>query len=72
MASADGPFPMETTYAWEDAPSGGTRMSLRNRGGPSGALRFASPLIAAAMRRANAGDLRRLKALLEAGAGPGG
>ena len=34
MGTADGPFAMETTYVWTDAPGGGTRMSLRNRGEP--------------------------------------
>jgi hypothetical protein len=66
MATSEGPFPMETTYTWEDAPSGGTRMTLRNRGEPSGLGRLASPLVATAMRRANRKDLRRLKSLLEA------
>jgi hypothetical protein len=66
MATSEGPFPMETTYTWVDAPSGGTRMTLRNRGEPSGFFRFASPLVATAMRRANRKDLRRLKSLLEA------
>ena len=66
MATSEGPFPMETTYTWKDAPSGGTRMTLRNRGEPSGLARRASPLVAAAMRRANRKDLRRLKSLLEA------
>ena len=65
MATAEGPFPMETTYAWEDTEGGGTRMSLRNRGEPSGFSRVTAPLLVGAMRRANRKDLRRLKALLE-------
>jgi uncharacterized membrane protein len=66
MGTADGPFPMETTYEWTDAPGGGTRMRLRNRGEPSGFSRMAAPALAAAMRRANRKDLAKLKRLLEA------
>src|SRR3954454_6179148 len=65
MSTADGPFAMETTYRWEDTPSGGTRMTLRNRGTPSGFPRLVAPFVAAAMGRANRKDMARLKALLE-------
>ena len=65
MSTAEGPFPMETTYTWEDIPGGGTRMSLRNRGRPAGFSTLAAPVMAAAMRRANRKDLARLKSLLE-------
>jgi hypothetical protein len=40
-------------------------MILRNRGEPVGFGAVAAPLMAAAMRRANRKDLRRLKQLLE-------
>jgi hypothetical protein len=66
MNTAEGPFPMETTYGFEDDPGGGTRMTLRNRGEPSGFSKVAAPLMARAMRRANGQDLRRLKEVLEA------
>jgi uncharacterized membrane protein len=66
IATAEGPFAMETTYAWEDAAESATRMTLRNRGEPSGFAAATAPLMARAMRRANEADLRRLKQLLEA------
>jgi len=65
MGTSSGPFPMETTYTWADLPSG-TRMTLRNRGEPSGFSKVAAPLMATAIRRANRKDLRRLKQMLEA------
>jgi uncharacterized protein YndB with AHSA1/START domain len=65
MSTAEGPFPMTTTYTWTDAPGGGTRMTLRNHGEPSGFGKVAAPAMTAAMRRANRKDLARLKSLLE-------
>jgi uncharacterized protein YndB with AHSA1/START domain len=66
MSARGGPFAMETTYTWSDAPGGGTRMTLRNRGEPSGFAKVAGPMLAGAMRKANRKDLARLKAILEA------
>jgi hypothetical protein len=66
MRSDRGPFQMETTYEWEDAPDGATLMTLRNRGEPTGFAGLAAPLLATAVRRATSNDLARLKSLLEA------
>jgi len=65
MATAQGPFPMQTTYTWEDTADGATRMTLRNTGEPSGFAAVTAPVMTRAMRKANAADLQRLKALLE-------
>jgi uncharacterized membrane protein len=67
MRTAEGPFPMETTYEWTPTGQGGTRMTLRNRGEPSGFSKLVAPMMEAAMRRANRKDLARLKQLLERG-----
>jgi hypothetical protein len=67
MGTREGPFPMETTYTWEDTSSGGTRMTLRNRGEPAGFVRVAAPVMERAIRRANEKDLATIKALLESG-----
>ena len=65
MRTAEGPFPMEATYAWEAATDGGTRMTLRNRGIPVGFSRLVAPFMARAVRSANRKDLAALKTLLE-------
>jgi hypothetical protein len=64
--TAQGPFPMETTYTWTDAPDGGTTMTLRNRGEPAGFSRLIAPFMGGAVRRANKKDLDHLRQLLEA------
>jgi hypothetical protein len=66
MRTAEGPFPMETTYTWELIAPGSTRMTLRNRGEPRGFAKLAASLMASAMRKANRKDLDQLKAVLEA------
>jgi hypothetical protein len=65
MSTAQGPFPMETSYVWQDAGAGATRMTLRNRGEPSGFGKVAAPVMARAMRRAMTKDLERLGDILQ-------
>jgi len=65
MRTSEAPFPMETTYTWEDAANGATRMSLRNRGNPTGFATILAPFMGIAIKRANTKDLRALKAHLE-------
>jgi len=65
MRTAEGPFPMETTYTFTPVSPTSTRMTLRNRGEPSGFSKVAAPLMVTAMRRANRKDLVKLKALVE-------
>jgi uncharacterized membrane protein len=70
MSTVEGPFPMETTYTWSDTPEGGTNMTLRNRGQPTGFGKIAVPMMASAMRRANRKDLALLKRTIESRAAP--
>jgi uncharacterized membrane protein len=65
MRTAEGPFPMSTTYSWRRGDRGGTIMTLRNQGEPAGFNRLAARLMAPAMRRANRKDLEQLKSILE-------
>jgi hypothetical protein len=66
MRTAEGPFPMETTYELEAVGPRRTRMALRNRGSPSGFSSILAPIMSYAMRRANGKDLARLRQILEA------
>jgi uncharacterized membrane protein len=67
MRTAQGPFPMETTYLWSPASPSSTHMTLRNRGEPAGLSKVAAPLMAGLVRRANRKDLELLRSILEAG-----
>jgi uncharacterized protein YndB with AHSA1/START domain len=65
MRTAQGPFPMETTYTWSRSGPVATVMTLRNRGEPTGFSKLFAPFMAPAVRRANRKDLERLKRTLE-------
>ena len=65
MRTSEGPFPMETSYQWEAVSDSSTRMTLRNRGEPSGFSSLMSPFMSFMMRLANNKDLALLKRMLE-------
>jgi uncharacterized membrane protein len=65
MRTSEGPFAMETSYTWETITDGSTRMTLRNRGNPTGFAKLVAPFMARAMGKANQRDLARLKSILE-------
>ena len=64
MRSVKGPFPMEVSYRFEDAP-GGTLARINVRGEASGFFRLAAPLLAAGVKRNITKDLKTLKRLME-------
>jgi len=65
MRTAEGPFPMETTYTWQSTDDGYTHMTIRNKGVPVGFSRLVAPLLRIAMRQANKKDLALLKKIME-------
>lgn len=65
MTTSQGPFPMTTTYFWEQIDANQTKMTLINEGVPQGFSKLVSPFMAKAMQKANVNDLMQLKSILE-------
>ena len=68
MRSVKAPFPMQVTYAFDDAP-GGTATSVRVQGEAASMYKIAGPILARQTRRPVGSDLATLKGLLERSSG---
>ncbi len=65
MKTAEGPFPMETTYTWTAIDEKITKMTLQNKGNPRGFSMLIAPWMAFMIRKSNIKDLKSIKKILE-------
>jgi hypothetical protein len=71
MRAVKSPFPMEVDYRLEPIDGGRrTRASIRIRGEGAGMYRLPGPLLGPMVRNSVAGDLRRLRTMVESGVRP--